>query len=178
MVAKAISPFGPSTEKPRYSENDKVIRQDSGSQGERQSVDMFRASEPQEDQNNYSGQPEDNSAKEQLLDQWYKQGGYENDTITEDVEAENAEDSQRHSKATESRFSVHQPEEQVDEPEEEENELHKIHMLQSLQALQYMKKVPLPHVDEIRDKMVFLPPPKNKNITKTLIFDMDETLIH
>ena len=49
-------------------------------------------------------------------------------------------------------------------------------MLQSLQALQYMKTVEIPSLEEIKDKMIQLPPMPEG--FKTLIFDMDETLIH
>lgn len=58
-----------------------------------------------------------------------------------------------------------------------ENEIHRMHMLQSLQALQYLKNVAVPPLSMLRDKFVFLPPLK-KHQKKTLIFDMDETLIH
>ena len=58
-----------------------------------------------------------------------------------------------------------------------DNEIHKLHMIQSLQALQYLKGVQIPQKSEIRDKMVFLPSMKHPK-KKTLIFDMDETLIH
>lgn len=57
------------------------------------------------------------------------------------------------------------------------NEIHKMHMLQSLQALQYLKTLPVPPISSICNRLVFLPPPKIPN-QKTLIFDMDETLIH
>jgi CTD small phosphatase-like protein 2 len=49
-------------------------------------------------------------------------------------------------------------------------------MLQSLQALQYMKTVEIPSLEEIKNKMIQLPPMPEG--FKTLIFDMDETLIH
>lgn len=58
----------------------------------------------------------------------------------------------------------------------DENEIHKVHMLQSLQALQYLNTIEIPSLKVLKDKMVFLPKKKNKK--KTLIFDMDETLIH
>ncbi|CAI2359926.1 unnamed protein product [Moneuplotes crassus] len=60
--------------------------------------------------------------------------------------------------------------------EDYENEIHKLHMLQSLQALQYLKTIKPPPISELKDKLVFLPEKKSKK--KTLIFDMDETLIH
>jgi hypothetical protein len=58
----------------------------------------------------------------------------------------------------------------------DENEIHKVHMLQSLQALQYLNTIEIPPLKVLKDKMVFLPKKKSKK--KTLIFDMDETLIH
>lgn len=58
-----------------------------------------------------------------------------------------------------------------------ENEIHKMHMLQSLQALQYLKTIIPPPLSALREKIVFLPPFKGHR-KKTLIFDMDETLIH
>lgn len=56
-----------------------------------------------------------------------------------------------------------------------DNEIHKLHMLQSLQALQYLKTISPPPLSELKNKLVFLPAQNKK---KTLIFDMDETLIH
>lgn len=134
-------------------------------------------------QNNKAISNEDpNYTKDDILNQWLKASKRENNTITEDVDAEDADDQSRFSKATiSSANSQLQRNSQIEQPveeEEEENELHKIHMLQSLQALQYMKNIEMPRLDELSDKFVYLPPPKNPNITKTLIFDMDETLIH
>jgi len=57
-----------------------------------------------------------------------------------------------------------------------DKEIHKLHMLQSLQALQYIKTVTRPPIRALSNKLVFLPPQKKH--MKTLIFDMDETLIH
>lgn len=59
-----------------------------------------------------------------------------------------------------------------------DNEIHKLHMIQSLQALQYLKGITIPPKTAIRDKIIYLPPPRSQNHKKTLIFDMDETLIH
>lgn len=123
-----------------------------------------------------------NPNKDEILNQWLKGTNRENNTITEDVDAENADEQSRFSKATissvNSQIKRESQIEQQNDDEEEENELHKIHMLQSLQALQYMKNIETPSLEELSDKFVYLPPPKNPNITKTLIFDMDETLIH
>jgi CTD small phosphatase-like protein 2 len=65
-----------------------------------------------------------------------------------------------------------------DVPEGEQNEIHKVHMLQSLQALQYLKTVQIPHISWLEDKMVYLPTVDRTKYKKTLVFDMDETLIH
>ena len=48
---------------------------------------------------------------------------------------------------------------------------------QTLMSLRYIKKQQLPKMSDLKDKFVFLPPrlPHQK---KTLIFDLDETLIH
>lgn len=66
----------------------------------------------------------------------------------------------------------------IEDEEEEENQAHKIHMLQSLQALQYLKTISTPPIEELKSKCINLPPYRNANIKKTLILDMDETLIH
>ena len=125
---------------------------------------------------------QDSMGKDEILDQWLKRNPHRNGTITEDVDAENEEDSNRISQSSltsKSDYRASEPKVQPQQQdEEEENELHKIHMLQSLQALQYLKKVPLPPIEELNEKLVFLPPPKLPHIKKTLIFDMDETLIH
>ena len=41
-----------------------------------------------------------------------------------------------------------------------------------------MKSVEVPSLDQIKDKMVMLPDFEHHGINKTIIFDMDETLIH
>jgi hypothetical protein len=178
MVSKVNSPFAVYNDtKKRYSEFDRVPSGEN-SKSDGQSVDMWRASEDMDNRPiGTNKQPEKN--KEQLLDQWLGNND-DNDTITEDVDAENEEDSQRLSRYSKVKLGgVRESEiKPMQNDEEEENELHKIHMLQSLQALQYMKKVSLPPMDELKDKLVFLPKPKLPHIRKTLIFDMDETLIH
>lgn len=189
------------SEQVNNADNDNVNRNNSSSlkREDSRSTDEWRASEPN-DKINKMVTKQDSMGKDEILDQWLKKNPNRNGTITEDVDAENEVDSNRMSKsslASENHYrnSESQPQtqqqeqelplpqsQQQDQPqnieEEEENELHKIHMLQSLQALQYMKKVPLPPIEELEDKLVFLPPPKLPHIKKTLIFDMDETLIH
>ena len=82
--------------------------------------------------------------------------------------------SQREPHTFEEQKEFHDDDEQVSE----ENELHKMHMLQSLQALQYMKSVEVPPLESLADRAVYLPDFEHPTITKTIIFDMDETLIH
>lgn len=59
-----------------------------------------------------------------------------------------------------------------------QSELHKLHLLQTLQSLQYLKNLRKPEATELLAKTVYLPPPRNPACKKTLIFDLDETLIH
>ena len=59
------------------------------------------------------------------------------------------------------------------------SELHKLHLLQTLQSLQYIKQVELPSQEDIKKKQLKLPPPRFPQYQKkTIIFDLDETLIH
>ena len=51
------------------------------------------------------------------------------------------------------------------------------HFLQSVQSAIYMQNTPKPSEDDILDKKVYLPPMRD-GIKKTVIFDLDETLIH
>ncbi|CDW73776.1 nli interacting factor-like phosphatase family protein [Stylonychia lemnae] len=57
-------------------------------------------------------------------------------------------------------------------------DVHQIHFLQTLAALKNISTFVTPDISEIEHLMVDLPPFDNPNIKKTLIFDMDETLIH
>ena len=50
--------------------------------------------------------------------------------------------------------------------------------MQTLQSLQYLKNLRKPEATELLAKTVYLPPPRNPACKKTLIFDLDETLIH
>ena len=189
MVSKVASPFATVPTAPtvkreepkRISDDEEQRKHSSGSsKQDRASVDVWRASHGlDDDEDDYDGPNMDH--KDELLDQWLHHG--RNNTITEDVEAENAdENSSRATKmsiVSNASKRVGQPLSVEDEnDDEEENELHKIHMLQSLQALQYLKNIDIPHASELEHMFVFLPPPKSSNLTKTLIFDMDETLIH
>lgn len=51
------------------------------------------------------------------------------------------------------------------------------HFLASVQSLEYIEHTDKPEDDDIIGKKVYLPP-KREGIKKTLIFDLDETLIH
>jgi hypothetical protein len=178
LVSKVTTPFGVNNDtKKKYSEFDRQISVES-SKSDGQSVDVWRASEDMDKRPiNQNNQPA--NTKDQLLDQWLGHND-DNDTITEDVDAENEDESQRNSRFSKIKSVATRESEvkKISNDDEEENELHKIHMLQSLQALQYMKKVSLPPMEELKSRFVFLPPPKLPHIKKTLIFDMDETLIH
>jgi len=61
------------------------------------------------------------------------------------------------------------------EQENKQQDIHKQHLIQTLQSLQYMKHVAQPSEDMIKARSVKLPFTKHK---KTLIFDLDETLVH
>lgn len=66
----------------------------------------------------------------------------------------------------------------VDE-EEHQSELHKAHLIQTLQAIQYIKSLPNDH--SLEEKYVNFPPHPlfdTPEETKTIIFDLDETLVH
>lgn len=145
---------------------------------DRDSVELWRASDQIDKNKRESEMTEPEQDKDKLLDEWLARGR-DNNTIVEDVNGENAE-TNRVSRSSQRTGSSNRRSDANydDEDEEEENELHKIHMLQSLQALQYMKKVPIPSIEDIKHMSVFLPKPKYPHLKKTLIFDMDETLIH
>lgn len=57
-----------------------------------------------------------------------------------------------------------------------QSELHKLHLLQTLQSLQYLKNLRKPEEHELLAKTVYLP--TKAGCKKTIIFDLDETLIH
>ena len=50
--------------------------------------------------------------------------------------------------------------------------------MQTLQSLQFIQKLEQPDQATLLEKQVFLPEPKDPSITKTIVFDLDETLIH
>ena len=54
-----------------------------------------------------------------------------------------------------------------------------MHLIQTLQSLQYVKNHLQPTSNEHASiKKVILPPFKKSQINKTIIFDLDETLVH
>ena len=59
--------------------------------------------------------------------------------------------------------------------EEQSNQQQTQHLYQTLQALQYIKSINIPSIEDLQDKLTNLPPSRHK---KTLIFDLDETLVH
>lgn len=69
------------------------------------------------------------------------------------------------------------PEEESKEPEEETNDLHKAHLIQTLQAIQYINTIKPPGLDYFNGRFVEIPPSKHPH-NKTIIFDLDETLVH
>lgn len=84
------------------------------------------------------------------------------------------EQSQLHSSYTHDGAQVESPDE-----EEHQSELHKAHLIQTLQAIQYIKTLPMTH--KLDGKFVNLPPHHlfpTAETTKTIIFDLDETLVH
>lgn len=56
-----------------------------------------------------------------------------------------------------------------------QQEMHKNHLVQTLQSLQYMKSVCQPSQYELTKRSVELPQSRHR---KTIIFDLDETLVH
>jgi len=65
------------------------------------------------------------------------------------------------------------------EGEEHQSELHKAHLIQTLQAIQYIRTLPNKH--SLKGKHVNFPPHplfETPETTKTIIFDLDETLVH
>lgn len=71
------------------------------------------------------------------------------------------------------------PQHEIQDEEEHQSELHKAHLIQTLQAIQYIKSLPTDH--SLDGKYVDLPPHhlfETSETTKTIIFDLDETLVH
>ena len=67
----------------------------------------------------------------------------------------------------------------IQEEEEQQSDLHKAHLIQTLQAIQYIKSLPNNH--RLDGKFVSFPPHPSFDSdanTKTIIFDLDETLVH
>lgn len=75
--------------------------------------------------------------------------------------------------------NLHQDSPGLIDEDEHQSELHKAHLIQTLQAIQYIKTLPQTH--SLDDKYVNLPPNLKftaPETTKTIIFDLDETLVH
>ena len=60
----------------------------------------------------------------------------------------------------------------------ETSDLYREHLMHTLQALEYLRNTEPPGPEELKDKMVSLPPPRKSHISKTLVIDLDETLAH
>ena len=58
------------------------------------------------------------------------------------------------------------------------SELHRNHLIQTLQSLQYIKTLPPVNKNDIKTRTVKLPTFRGSHIKKTIIFDLDETLVH
>ena len=58
------------------------------------------------------------------------------------------------------------------------NDIHRLHLFQTLQALEYLKTLDPPSDALLDSKRVNLPPPQRPHISKTIFFDLDETLVH
>lgn len=61
-----------------------------------------------------------------------------------------------------------------------QTDLHRLHLIQTIQSLIYLNELP-PDTKELAEsklKTVELPPPLRPSQTKTLLFDLDETLAH
>ena len=62
-----------------------------------------------------------------------------------------------------------------DKEDNKQSDIHKNHLIQTLQSLQYMKHTPDPLPEQIEQRSVILP---TTSKSKTLVFDLDETLVH
>ncbi|CDW87693.1 nli interacting factor-like phosphatase family protein [Stylonychia lemnae] len=57
-------------------------------------------------------------------------------------------------------------------------DLHRSHLVHTLQSLQYIKQLKSPNRLDIEQKGVYFPQFRHSTIKKTVIFDLDETLVH
>ena len=64
---------------------------------------------------------------------------------------------------------------QVKDDSRTQSDMHRNHLIQTLQSLQYMKNVSQPSTADLILREVELPHTRHK---KTIIFDLDETLVH
>jgi hypothetical protein len=69
----------------------------------------------------------------------------------------------------------------ANEPEaKQESDIHKLHLIQTIQSLLYLNSLP-PSLSEqahLSLNKVDIPHPAHPEQTKTLLFDLDETLAH
>ena len=56
--------------------------------------------------------------------------------------------------------------------------IYKEHLLQTFRALQFIRTLPDPEIEEINSKKIYLPKRKGYENKRTIIFDLDETLVH
>lgn len=56
--------------------------------------------------------------------------------------------------------------------------LYKEHLFQTFQALRFVKNLPPPNLDQLRVKRKYLPKRPGYENFKTLVLDLDETLVH
>ena len=57
-------------------------------------------------------------------------------------------------------------------------EIHKAHLSQTFQGLRMIEEMPKPSLIDIGDKMLVLPLNSQIESRKTVVFDLDETLVH
>ena len=103
LITKVTSPFSVvpdfrNNESSKISESDETPSS-SNRKNDRDSVDVWRASDlEKESDNKFAWNENDNLTRDDILNQWLGSDKRDNNTIIEDVEAENAEDQSRYSK--------------------------------------------------------------------------------
>lgn len=111
---------------------------------------------------------EPNTHDERLIDRYV-----DKDTSNSLISGAKSDHSQLNNSKEES------PQSENEEGYENQSELHKAHLIQTLQAIQYIRTLSNNH--SLHGKLVDLPPHSkfpNPKTTKTIIFDLDETLVH
>lgn len=105
-------------------------------------------------------------ANERLIDQYVEKETPEGRFSTTKSEQSQAQSSRIHDSP-------------IMEEDEHQSELHKAHLIQTLQAIQYIKTLSASH--SLEGKYLNLPDHpsfESPESTKTIIFDLDETLVH